>query len=493
VDDHTTGALLAIDDGYGTLMDADVRSIAQLLTAEGYEVVIWDFQAEDMPRGYFVARYEAGQYGATALTNPYIAVLLYIVDYFDAAQDIAAHLADGSVVIVLNFATSVVAREAVKFSSQPERAAFYLWADQMLYETFGLQRPHKTVLINGAATEVSVKARLFHEMSGVFSRDYKAIDAYRNGHRLAQDAIDHLVMESIRSVLPDVPLQVKEDGTRETVTMSLPDMPESISAEYQGLMTELLNSCRAVVEQFKDAGAAEEEWRHVQALLTPMAMQPTNLSKLTSKNSGIELAAGYSQDHTAVKLIELWPKNEFDLLPGLLFQDSSLSVAELTARLDKLPFDQKDALLQSLLVGEREAGLNVSCTFELLTSYDVLSQLQESIPGVQIVTQALTPRYEYEMPASVEEYNLTDEYMDCFDKSMALHSRLESAQLRQVAHLVCLRGHKVRWQLSGGAQTLTAILSHTRSATTIDDIVTSMRDILQDRYPGLALALQAQH
>ncbi|MCW1908208.1 MAG: hypothetical protein KIH63_002595 [Candidatus Saccharibacteria bacterium] len=496
MDDQTTGALLAIDDGYGTLADADVQGLAELLAAEGYEVVIWDYQAEDMPTGYFVARYEAGQYGPLSSTNPYIAVLLYIVDYFDAAQDIAAHVAEGSVVIALNFATSVVAREAVKFSSQPERAAFYLWADQMLFDTFGLKRPHKTVLINGDAAEVSVKARVFTEMSGVFSRDYKVIDAYRNGHRLAQDDIDHLIMESVRGVLPEPPLFEPAVKEQETASVPLPELPDSLSEEYQRGVADLLHMRTTVVVQLKEAGASEEEWIYVQALLTPLALQPMEpMNALSKAAEGI--TAGYSQDHTAVKLVEHWPKNEYDLLPTLLFPHSSLSAAELTARLDKLPFEQKDALLQTLLSEAMQSGtlseLQISYTFELLTSYEAMRTIQGLVPDAVILVQALTPRYEYEMPESIEQYNLTDAYLECFDKSFELFSRLESSAQDSIAPNACLRGHKLRWRLVLDGANQNTIFGYHNSEQEVGQVVAKMFSKLEQYHPLLQALLVARH
>jgi thymidylate synthase ThyX len=66
--------------------------------------------------------------------------------------------------------------------------------------------------------------------------------------------------------------------------------------------------------------------------------------------------------------------------------------------------------------------------------------------------QSLSPRYGYDIPKLIEDAGMTDLFEDCFDKSVALHSRLMSEGFENEAQYATLLGHKMRWKVSYNAR-----------------------------------------
>ena len=66
--------------------------------------------------------------------------------------------------------------------------------------------------------------------------------------------------------------------------------------------------------------------------------------------------------------------------------------------------------------------------------------------------QELTPRYGYEVPELIEDAGLSELYEECFDLSVALHSKLQSAGYKIEAQYATLLGHKMRWKVTFNAR-----------------------------------------
>jgi hypothetical protein len=63
-----------------------------------------------------------------------------------------------------------------------------------------------------------------------------------------------------------------------------------------------------------------------------------------------------------------------------------------------------------------------------------------------INVQQLTARYGYELPAKIEAAGLEDSYMEIFDLSLGLFSKLQLEYEDDLTQYATLTGNKVRWQ-----------------------------------------------
>lgn len=173
-----------------------------------------------------------------------------------------------------------------------------------------------------------------------------------------------------------------------------------------------------------------------------------------------QLSGDYATPPAAAVLVDAWPRNELDLTPELLYQQSNLSLETLRTSVGKWPYDRKAAALEVQL-SERPKIVQGMARYnwELLSSYDAYCQIQRLLGGkVTAQAQELTPRYGYDMPALIEVVGLTEQYEQCFDSSLALHSSLQKAGYALDAQYATLFGHRMRWRLTSTARDLSDMM-----------------------------------
>jgi len=160
----------------------------------------------------------------------------------------------------------------------------------------------------------------------------------------------------------------------------------------------------------------------------------------------------YQPSDETVKLINFHPRNEFTLLADLLFSQSKVSRDEIGLSIDSWDYDQKTLYLRRILpVHLARGGLgpaSVSYSWDLNTDTAKIAYLVDKNALTVINSQLPTPIYGYEVPEIIEKMTLTDSFVDIFDKSLSLHSLLESSSRPDNAAYAVLGGHKGRWQVS---------------------------------------------
>ena len=83
-------------------------------------------------------------------------------------------------------------------------------------------------------------------------------------------------------------------------------------------------------------------------------------------------------------------------------------------------------------------------TWKIITSYGNYVKFAK-LDYANIKSQIISPRYGYNIPKQIEKVNTLDEYLECFDASLELHSMLAMAKVsEEEAQYACLKGHKVR-------------------------------------------------
>ncbi|MDQ5970187.1 MAG: hypothetical protein QG593_704 [Patescibacteria group bacterium] len=161
----------------------------------------------------------------------------------------------------------------------------------------------------------------------------------------------------------------------------------------------------------------------------------------------------------AVELTDFWPKNDFDILPHVFYEQSSMSLNELEAATSQLDYNQKLEALKTY-IGERlnrrhkpgRAFEVIHYNFDLICDYGIFRDLQRHRMVDALEWQNLTPFYGYEVPKLVSDAGLEDIFESCFDLSAKLYNYLIANDLTNEAQYATLLGHKMRWKLMMNAR-----------------------------------------
>jgi dTMP kinase len=171
------------------------------------------------------------------------------------------------------------------------------------------------------------------------------------------------------------------------------------------------------------------------------------------------LPGNHADPSQPVQLISVTPRNELDLVADMLYEHASLPLRAMQQETAAWPYSRKLAVFEAY-VGERlhrrerpgRALEKIHYTWDITSDYSVFRQLQ----GHRIVDapawQALTPRYGYDVPAVIEAAELSDQFEECFDTSLALHSKLQQAGHLEAGQYATLQGHKMRYTITYNAR-----------------------------------------
>lgn len=172
------------------------------------------------------------------------------------------------------------------------------------------------------------------------------------------------------------------------------------------------------------------------------------IASLSAEYLASTYAAG---DATAVELSDIWPRNEFNLLPHMLFEYSSLPLKDIRHSVTAWSYEQKAEVMQAYLITALTGGQCFSnalqmarYSWDVLCDYNTFRKLQSRGVIDYITRQPLTPRYGFDVPAAVDEAGLLDDFEDCFAISLKLHSILQQAGYVEQAQYATLLGHKMR-------------------------------------------------
>lgn len=212
------------------------------------------------------------------------------------------------------------------------------------------------------------------------------------------------------------------------------------------------------------------------------------------------LSSKYGQHEKVVTLTDIWPKNELDLLPDMLYEHSHLSLNEIREEVKSWSYQQK-AEAFGKYVGERlnrrhkpgRAIEKAHYSWDLICDYGIFRDLQRHRMVDDLEWQTLTPRYGYEVPELVVEAGLEDLFQDCFDISLQLHSQLVRAGYELEAQYATLLGHKMRWKITYNAREafhLHELRTSPQGHPGYRKLVLEMHEKLAEQHPMLAEAMR---
>jgi thymidylate synthase ThyX len=221
----------------------------------------------------------------------------------------------------------------------------------------------------------------------------------------------------------------------------------------------------------------------------------SNVKELAQKH----LPDTHSLDHAPVQLTSVWPRNEIDLVPDMLYEHSNLSLEEIAQQVEQWPYNQRMDVFQAY-IGERlnrrhrpgRALEKAHYSWDLICDYGIFRDLQRHRMVDDLEWQPLTPRFGYEIPHLVEEAGLTEEFQQCFDLSLTLYSYLQEAGYGLEAQYATLLGHKMRWKLTYNAREafhLHELRTSPQGHPGYRKLVLQMHQKLAEVHPNLADAM----
>lgn len=214
-----------------------------------------------------------------------------------------------------------------------------------------------------------------------------------------------------------------------------------------------------------------------------------------------KLAKAYLPDNHAaetipVQLSSVWPRNEMELIPDMLYQYGSLPLATLRDEVTDWPYSRKLEIFRAY-IGNRKgpqerpgsALKKAHYTWDLVSEYGIFRELQRHRIIGTIAWQPLTPRYGYDIPQLIEAAGIEEQYERCFDISLQLYSALQQAGYEREAQYATLLGHKIRWTVAHTAHEAFR-LHELDTKPNVQKLLTQMHEKLAEVHPLLAESMQ---
>lgn len=212
------------------------------------------------------------------------------------------------------------------------------------------------------------------------------------------------------------------------------------------------------------------------------------------------LPAQYTNASAAVRLTDIWPRNEFDLIPDMLYDQTSMSLEEIKSEVAEWPYQRKASVVE-MYIGDRShrnqrpgrALEKAHYSWDLMSEFDTFRDLQRHRMIDTLEWQELTPRYGYEVPKIIEKADLVDQYESCFDLSLRLHGFLQAAGYGLEAQYATLQGHRMRWKMTYNAREafhLHELRSGAHNKPGVRKLVLEMHEKLAEKHPILAEAMR---
>lgn len=226
-----------------------------------------------------------------------------------------------------------------------------------------------------------------------------------------------------------------------------------------------------------------------------------NTAKAVQQLAGKYLSDNHaSTNDEAVTLTDIWPHNELDLVPDMLYEYSNQSLTTIRGEVAGWPYERKLRVFAAYM-GERlnrrhrpgRALEKAHYSWDIVCDYGIFRDLQRHRMVDDLAWQELTPRYGYDVPKLVEEASLTEQFEACFDRSLQLHSQLCQAGYALEAQYATLLGHKMRWKVTMNAREtfhFNELRTSPQGHPGYRKLVLDMHEMLAQKHPLLTEAMR---
>lgn len=234
------GIFIVIEGTDGSGKGTQFNLLKERLEKEGYDVAAFDFPQYSHQSSYFVKEYLNGNYGTANEVGPYTGSLFYALDRYQASFEIKKALEAGKIILCNRFTGSNMGHQGTKFSHPEERRGYFIWLDNLEFETLGIPRPNKSFVLRVPAEtaqqlvdkkesrDYTDKKRDLHEadlkhletavevyddLCELFPKDFERIDCVRDGQLLDIDTIHKIIWEKVNPMLTPLSSDKSSDET----------------------------------------------------------------------------------------------------------------------------------------------------------------------------------------------------------------------------------------------------------------------------------------
>jgi thymidylate kinase len=496
------GLLIAIEGTDSTQESAQFALLRDHLREAGHDVAVFSFPRIDQPSGHFVKEYLSGGYGPPETVGPYSGALFFALDRYQTVRDIKQALEQGKVVLTRGYAGSNMAYQGSLFTHPEERRGFFIWLDNLEFQTLGIPRPDKSIVLRSVAqADIPDLVQVYDDICQLFPKDFTRIDCERGQQVLDSQAVQRLIRETVEPLLPAISSPGATTAVSEFNYFTPPELDTATARLYTQKMDELAKIYDALAHKLTkhlDSRAkAEKALRRVLPLAFVSSSSDQPIGRPFIEKASTSDLTSIAQKHLvnqlapvskAVDLVGVQPRNELELTADILYQESTLSLRDIRAEVDNWSYEQKAQALEAFL-DESNADSSIrekiEYSWDLLTSFETFTEFVELGVGQGLSWQILTPRYGYKMPQIIEDANLAEPFEQCFDISLALYSQLQEAGYNVEAQYVTLTGHRVRWQVSYNGRQAMSLQSLTSTSPGLSNLLQVMRQKMAEVHPIL--------
>jgi len=154
-----------------------------------------------------------------------------------------------------------------------------------------------------------------------------------------------------------------------------------------------------------------------------------------------------------VTLVSYTPKNELDLVPGILFETSELSMEELKKEVAQWPAKTKEEILAAYVGGRMNrrhkpgrALEEAHYEWEIVADYGTFRDLQRHRIVDAWEWQNLTVKYGYDVPELIADAGFEKQFRECFAIAEALWKTMKESGFDEESQYTTLLGHKLRYR-----------------------------------------------
>lgn len=212
------------------------------------------------------------------------------------------------------------------------------------------------------------------------------------------------------------------------------------------------------------------------------------------------MPTNHSDHDEPITLTDIWPKNELDLVPDMLYEHTDQPLNVLREEVEEWSYDKKLSVFEAYM-GERlnrrhKPGRTLEkahYSWDLVCDYGIFRDLQRHRMVDDMEWQFLTPRFGYEVPKLVEDAGLTEEFEKCFDLSLKLFSILQGNGYMLEAQYATLLGHKMRWKVTMNAREafhFNELRTSPQGHPGYRKLVLQMHEVLATKHPLIAEAMK---
>lgn len=218
--------------------------------------------------------------------------------------------------------------------------------------------------------------------------------------------------------------------------------------------------------------------------------QPKHRSKVADLSSKHLAGTHSASDSANVTLVDIWPRNEFDLVPDMLYEHSTLPLADIRKSVSAWSYVQKVEVMQAYLGDKTNHGElpgraleKARYSWDVQSDFGTLRNMQRMHVFDNVHWQPLTPRYGFDVSDIIDESGLTDDFEECFAISLKLHSLLQQARFAAQSPYATLHGHKLRMQVHFNARQAFQLFEQTGRKPGYQNLITQMQEKLAEYHP----------